>query len=116
VSLQQHRRGSPQTARLGFHTLLKSYPTHDRAADALFYVGETWSGSNSDSAQAAYEMVVKSFPNSSRAAEALYKLGLLAEKRSDKTAARTYYMRVTVAYPRSDVAALARDKLQALGR
>ena len=116
VSLQQHRRGSPQTARLGFQTFLKSYPTHERAADALFFIGETWGAANTDSAQASYEMVVKSFPNSARAAPALYRLGLLAEKRSDKTAARTYYMRVTAAYPRSEEAALARDKLQALGR
>lgn len=115
VSLQQWRRGSPQTARLGFQTLLQAYPTHDRAADALFFIGETWAA-NQDSAQAAYELVVKNFPNSPRAAAALYKLGLVAEKRGNKTAARTYYMRITVAYPRTEEAALARDKLQALGR
>jgi len=81
----------------------------------LFFIGETWV-SNPDSAKAAYELVVKNHPSSPRAAAALYKLGLLAEKRNDKTSARTYYMRVTAAYPRSEEAALARDKLQALGR
>jgi len=47
---------------------------------------------------------------------ALYKLGLLAERRGDKPAARTYFARVIAGYPRSDEANLARDKLQRLGR
>ena len=47
---------------------------------------------------------------------ALYKLGMMAERKGDKAAARTYFMRVTAAYPRSDEATLARDRLQGLGR
>ena len=116
LSLQQFRRGSLATARIGFREFLRVFPTHEHAADALFYVGETWAGENTDSAAAVYQQVVKTYPNSSRAPAALYKLGLLAEQRSDKAAARTYYARVIAGYPRSDEANLARDKLQRLGR
>ena len=116
ISLQQFRRGSLATARVGFREFLRVYPTHERAADALFYVGETWAPENADSAAAVYQQVVKSYPNSPRAPSALYKLGLLAEQRGDKAAARTYYARVIAGYPRSDEANLARDKLQRLGR
>jgi len=116
LSLQQFRRGSLATARLGFREFLRVYPTHERAPDALFYLGETWGGESTDSAAAVYQQVVKTYPNSSRAPAALYKLGLLAEQRSDKAAARTYYARVIAGYPRSDEANLARDKLQRLGR
>src|SRR5438094_3301603 len=116
LSLQQFRRGSLATARLGFREFLRVYPTHERAPDALFYLGETWGGESADSAAAVYQQVVKTYPNSSRAPAALYKLGLLAEQRSDKAAARTYYARVIAGYPRSDEANLARDKLQRLGR
>jgi len=116
LSLQQFRRGSLATARIGFREFLRVFPTHEHAADALFYVGETWAGENADSAAAVYQQVVKTYPNSSRAPAALYKLGLLAEQRSDKAAARTYYARVIAGYPRSDEANLARDKLQRLGR
>ena len=116
LSLQQLRRGSPQTARIGFQKLLKDFPTHDRAGDALFFVGETWGASQPDSAAVAYELVVKGFPNSPRASAALYKLGLLAEQRRDRAAARVYYQRVLAGYPRSEEAPLAREKLQALGR
>jgi tol-pal system protein YbgF len=116
LSLQQFRRGSLGTARLGFREFLRIFPTHERAADALFYVGESWAGESADSAAAVYQQVVKTYPNSPRAPAALYKLGLLAEQRGDKAAARTYYARVVAGYPRSDEANLARDKLQRLGR
>jgi tol-pal system protein YbgF len=116
LSLQQFRRGSLATARLGFREFLRVFPTNERAPDALFYTGETFAGENADSAAAVYQQVVKTFPNSSRAPAALYKLGLLAEQRGDKAAARTYYARVIAGYPRSDEANLARDKLQRLGR
>jgi tol-pal system protein YbgF len=116
LSLQQYRRGSVSTARLGFREFLRVYPTNERAPDALFYVGETFGTDNPDSASAVYQQVVKAYPNSSRAPAALYKLGLLAESRGNKPAARTYYQRVVAGYPRSDEANLARDKLQRLGK
>ena len=116
VSLQQLRRGSLSTARLGFREFLRTYPTHELAADALFYVGETFAPENPDSAGAVYEQVVRNYPNSPRAPAALYKLGLSAEARRDLNAARNYYTRVIAGYPRSVEANLARDKLQRLGR
>jgi tol-pal system protein YbgF len=116
LSLQQYRRGSLGTARLGFREFLRVYATDERAPDALFYIGETFAPENPDSAAAVYQQVVKTYPNSLRASSALYKLGLLAESRGNKAAARTYYQRVVAGYPRSDEANLARDKLQRLGR
>lgn len=115
MSLQQFRRGSLATARLGFREFLRVFPTHERAADAWFYVGETFAAESPDSAAAVYESLVRAYPNSARAPSALYKLGLLAEQRNDRAAARGYYSRVVAGYPRSDEANLARDKLQRLG-
>jgi tol-pal system protein YbgF len=116
LSLQQFRRGSPATARVGFREFLKMFPSDERAPDALFHIGETFAGESGDSAAAVYQQVVKTYPSSPRAPAALYKLGLLAEQRGDKLAARTYYGRVVSAYGRSEEANLARDKLQRLGR
>ena len=116
VSLQQYRSGRFATARLGFREFLRVYPTHERAGEALFYVGETFAQESPDSAAAVYEAVVKTYPNSPRAPSALYKLGLLAEQRGDKPRARMYYARVIAGYSRSDEANLARDKLLRLGR
>jgi tol-pal system protein YbgF len=111
VSLSQLRRGSPQTARAGFRQFLESYPTHDRVPDALFFIGESWAGSEPDSATAAYQAVVDDHPDSRRAPTSLYKLGLLAEERGDLETARLFYNRVIAGYPRSEAAELARQKL-----
>ena len=116
LTMQQYRRGSFTTARLGFREFLRLYPNDERASDALYFVGESFAPENPDSASAVYQEVVKRFPNSPRAPSALYKLGLLAQQRGDKAGARTFFARVLAGYPRSDEANLARDRLQALGR
>ena len=114
LSLQQYRRGSLATARLGFREFLRVFPTHERAPDAMYYVAESFEQSAPDSAAAVYDQLVKTYPNSPRAPSALYKLGLLAEQRGDKAAARTYYSRVIAGYPRSPEADLARQNQQRL--
>lgn len=116
ASLQQLRRGSVSTARLGFRELLRRYPQSPRAADALYFIGESFAAGTPDSAQRYYQQVVDRHAASPRAATALYKLGLLAEQRRDVAGARAFYGRVVQSYPNSDEAALARDRLRSLGR
>jgi tol-pal system protein YbgF len=114
LSLQQYRRGSIATARLGFREFLRVFPTHEHAPDALFYIGESFEQSAPDSAVAVYDQLVKTYPNSPRAASALYKQGLIAEQRGDKASARNFYARVISTYPRSPEADLARQNQQRL--
>ncbi len=111
LSLQQLRRGSPQTARAGFRKLIADYPEHPLAADAGFFVGESWEAAQPDSAAAAYESLLRSHPDSRHAPTALYRLGLMAERNGDRSAAEVYYQRVIAGYPRSEEAQLARTKL-----
>lgn len=116
ASLAQLRRGSTGTARLGLRQLLESHPTSERVPDALYFIGQSFAAESPDSAARYYTEVVQSHPDSPRAPAALYNLGLLAERRKDSTAARDAYQRVVQRYPQSDEAALARDRLRALGR
>jgi tol-pal system protein YbgF len=116
ASLAQLRRGSLSTARLGLREMLRAYPTSERAPDALYFIGQSYASENPDSAVAYYDQVVQKYPASPRAASALYNLGLLAERRKDTARAREAFQRVMQAYPQSDEAALARDRLKALGR
>jgi tol-pal system protein YbgF len=116
ASVAQLRRGSSSTARLGLRELLRVYPTSDRAPDALYFIGQSFAAENPDSAAAYYSQVAERYPTSSRAASALYNLGLLAERRKDTARAKDAYQRVVQKYPQSDEAALARDRLKALGR
>ena len=116
ASLAQLRRGSLSTARLGLREMIRLYPTSERAPDALYFIGQSFASENPDSAAAYYGQVVEQHAASPRAASALYNLGLLAERRKDTARARESYQRVSEKYPQSDEAALARDRLKALGR
>ncbi|HEX3273580.1 MAG TPA: tetratricopeptide repeat protein [Gemmatimonadales bacterium] len=116
ASLAQLRRGSTSTARQGLRELLRSYPTSARAPDALYFIGQSFAAENPDSAAEYYRQVADSFGTSPRAPSALYNLGLLAERRKDTGKAKDAYQRVVQKYPQSDEAALARDRLKALGR
>ena len=116
ASLQQLRRGSVATARMGFRQLIQNHPQSPKVADAMYFIGESWAAEAPDSAARYYEQVVTTFPTSTRAPGALYKLGLLAERRRDVDAARAYFTRVARDYPRSEEAALVPDKLKALGQ
>jgi tol-pal system protein YbgF len=116
ASLQQLRRGSVATARMGFRQLIQAHPQSPRIADAMYFIGESWAAEAPDSAARYYEQVVTTYPASTRAAGSLYKLGLLAERRRDIPAARAYFTRVARDYPRSEEAALVPDKLKALGQ
>jgi tol-pal system protein YbgF len=116
ASLAQLRRGSTSTARLGLREMLRVYPNSERAGDALYFIGQSFAAENPDSATAYYQQVVQKYPTSSRAGSALYNLGLIAERRKETRKAREAYQRVVQRYPQSDEAALARDRLRALGR
>jgi tol-pal system protein YbgF len=116
ASLAQLRRGSSSTARQGLREMLRTYPTSERAGDALYFIGQSFAAENPDSAVVYYDQVVQKYPTSSRAASALYNLGLVAERRKETRKAREAYQRVVQKYPQSDEAALARDRLKALGR
>jgi tol-pal system protein YbgF len=116
ASLAQLRRGSTSTARQGLREMLRTYPTSERAGDALYFIGQSFSAENPDSASAYYSQVVQKYPSSSRAASAQYNLGLVAERRKDTKKAREAYQRVVQRYAQSEEAALARDRLKALGR
>ena len=114
IGRRELERGAPQAARVAFRRLLELYPQHGRAADALYWIGESFRADDPDSAAAAFEQVVERFPSSDRAPLALYKIGLDAERRGDLAAARLYFQRVVAGYPRSDEADLARAKLKNL--
>ena len=116
ASLAQLRRGSTSTGRTGLREMLKTYPSSPRTADALYFIGQSYSSENPDSAAVYYKQVVDAYASSPRAPSALYNLGLLAERRKDTAKAKDAYQRVVQKYPQSDEAALARDRLKALGQ
>lgn len=115
TSLGQLRLGSAGTARTGFRELLRSYPTSDKAPDALYYIGQSFETENADSALYYYQQVTRNYAQSPRAGSSYYHIGLIKERANDRAAARDAYQMVVQSFPNSDEAALARDRLKALG-
>lgn len=116
ASLAQLRRGSASTGRAGLREMLQAHPQSELVPDALYFIGQSFSSENPDSAATYYRRVVKEYPTSAKAPAALYGMGLLAERRGDKAGARDAYNQLLKSYPKSDEAALARDRLKAIGR
>lgn len=110
----QLNRGAVGTARRGFQDFLRVYPTHELAPDALYYIGESFSVENPDSAVAYWTRVVAQHPRTTKAPTSLYKMGRLEEVRNNRAAARSFYERLLREYPRSEDVDLARDRLRDL--
>jgi len=81
----------------------------------MFYIGETWAKEgNAAAADSQFAMVVAKYPKSPRAPTALYKRAAAMEARNNLTGARAAYTQLVQQYPRSDEAALAKERLRAL--
>jgi tol-pal system protein YbgF len=114
AALGAFRRGSMSAARAGFEEFLRAAPGHARAADAQFYVGETYAqGRNLERAIEAYDRVVDTYPTSPRAPAALLRIGRLEAGRGNRTQARARFTRITRDYAGSPEAADARRELAA---
>lgn len=115
LALDQLRRGSTGAARSGFEDLLRQYPNADIAADAQFYLAETYANEgNMAAADSGYQAVVAKYPSSPRASTALYKHGVVMQAMGNLDAARAAFENVVRTYPRSDESVLAKDRLRAL--
>jgi tol-pal system protein YbgF len=114
IAFEQYRRGSFGAARAAFQEYLRVYPAGTDAAEAQFYLAESYAGErNAAAADSAYAAVVTRYPSSPRAATALYKRALAQQSAGRTAQARALLDRVVKEYPRSDEAVLAREALRA---
>lgn len=115
VAREQMMQGSNSAARQAFEDLIKKYPKADVAPDAEFYVAETYAAEdNAAAADSVYARVASQYAGSPRAATAIYKRAVSAQNAGDGDKARNLYNQVIKKYPRSDEAALARDRIKTI--
>lgn len=115
AALQQHRRGSFETARAGFQDFLENYPNHELAPDAQYFLAETFRQTGDrERALQEYARVLELYPDSRRAPTALYASGMVELERGAVSDARQFFQRVELGYPNSAEAPLARQQLQRL--
>lgn len=101
----------------GFEQFIRTFPTHDRADDAQFYIGESYQlDGKFKEAVAAYEKVIADYPSGDRVPQALYKRGVALSLLGENDRARESFQQVIRNYPQSEVAVLAKQVLDGLNR
>lgn len=115
IAREQMTQGSNAAARKAFQDLITRYPKADVVADAQFYIAETYAAENNvAAADSVYAQVAAKYAGSPRAATAIYKRGVAAQNAGHGDKARDLYNQLIRKYPRSDEAALARDRIKTI--
>jgi tol-pal system protein YbgF len=115
VAREQMMQGSNAAARQAFQDLITKYPKADVAPDAEFYIAETYAADkNMSAADSVYAQVASQYSGSPRAATAIYKRAVAALGAGHDSKARDLFNQLIKKYPRSDEAALARDRVKTI--
>jgi tol-pal system protein YbgF len=109
--------GQWSLALSGFDALLRTFPRSESAAEAQFYVGETYYAQNKwREAIDAYGLVLQNHRNSGTVPDAYFKRGRAYAQIGETDAARASWEAVMKAYPDSDAARLAKQDLDRINR
>ena len=104
-------------ARRLLRRYLELYPKGKYAANAHYWIGETYYAQRRyEEAILEYQKVVDGFPQSYKVPAALLKQGLAFLRIGDTEAARILFKKILSRYPRSEQAPLARKYLKRLSR
>jgi tol-pal system protein YbgF len=111
------RSGNYDKAVATFREVVTNYPTGDLAANAQFWIGESYyTKGDLESAITAYRKVLADWPDSRKAPDAMVKLGFSLSDLKRTSEARTTLEGVVRKYPGTPAAQLAADRLKRLGR
>jgi tol-pal system protein YbgF len=99
----------------GFKAYLASFPQSDRAADAQFYIGQSFyaQGKYTEAAD-AFNLTIRTYPKHTILSDAYFKLGESYRGLKNVERARTAYEFVVKNFPESSSASLAQQRLQDL--
>jgi len=111
------RGGNYDKAIATFQEVVTNYPNGDLAANAQFWIGESYyTKGDHESAVAAYRKVLGDWPNSRKAPDAMVKLGYSLSDLKRTGEARSTLEEVVRKYPGTNAAQLAADRLKRLGK
>jgi tol-pal system protein YbgF len=114
-ALEALRRKSHVEAASGFREFLRSWPRHELAQNASYWLAETYyDQADYKTALEEFRRVVQRYPSGSKAPDALLKAGYCQARLGDTKSARNLLGQVVELYPKSGAARLASDRLRAL--
>jgi tol-pal system protein YbgF len=109
------RRGQYQEAIKGFNDYLKYCGAQESAADARFWIGESYySLDDYKEALSQFSQVIKDYPSSKKGAGAMYKMGRCYEELGQKKEAKATFNKIVTSYPGTLEATQAKEKLKEL--
>jgi tol-pal system protein YbgF len=112
-ALDTFRAGDTQKARELFSKFLSLYPKHELAANAHYWIGETYYGQkNYDQAILEFQEVIKNFPDKEKAPSAMLKQALAFRALGDTKSARYVLKKLIEEHPLADEAKAAKEKLK----
>lgn len=105
------KAGEPAKAREHFSNFLEQHPKHNLAANARYWIGETYySEKNFELAVLEFQEVIKNFPDKDKAPAAMLKQGMAFRELGDTKSANYILKKLVDEYPKSEEAKTARDK------
>lgn len=109
------KSGNMKQAREIFSKFTGLYPKHDLAANAHFWIAETfYQEKNLEQAILEYQEVIKNFPKKDKAPAAMYKQAMAFKGLGDDKSAKYVYKKLIQDYPNSEEAKKAKDQLKVL--
>jgi tol-pal system protein YbgF len=112
AALQMFKSGDYKAAVFALEAFLKGYPHSSSAANAQYWLGNTYYAQHEcTSAIAAQKIVFKNYPDSPRASDALLNIASCYTELKDKTNARKTLETLVASYPSSNNAQVAKDRL-----
>ncbi|MBI1922095.1 MAG: tol-pal system protein YbgF [Geobacter sp.] len=114
-SLDAYKASDMAKAREMFQRFLELHPKHELAANARYWIGETYySEKNFEQAILEFQDVIKNFPASDKVPAAMLKQGMAFREIGDVKSARFVLKKLVDEYPDSPEAKKAAEKLKEL--
>ena len=99
-------------ARELFGTFLAQNPKHNLAANAHYWLGETYYGEKKfEQAVLEFQEVIKNFPEKEKVPAAMLKQGMAFKEMGDGKSAIYIYKKLVEEFPKTEEAKIAREKL-----
>lgn len=116
TALRDRQGGKLDLALQEFNDYLKYYSNTDLAPNAQFYLGDIhYSQGSYTQAVSEFDAVLEKFSDNEKTDDALYMKGMSLVRMGQKTKGAQEFRELIRRFPRSDLAAKAREQLKALG-
>ncbi|MSN26429.1 MAG: tol-pal system protein YbgF [Geobacter sp.] len=111
--LETFKTGDMPAAREQFTKFLEQNPQHELAANAQFWIGETYYGEKSyEPAILAYQEVIKNYPGKEKVAAAMLKQAMAFNEINDGKSAKYVLKKLLETFPKSEEAKRAKALLK----